>query len=95
MPEETEPDAEETQDDDQTRAAAHDLIDNAEGYIVITVEKDMTIKRIRSASESYSVALLGALYYQIQRLVRQLDEWKQEDEEDIDDTEAEESTKGE
>lgn len=66
-------DVENLQDEDQTRALAHEAIDDAVSYIVIAVDKDGGIKRIKSATDSGSVMLLGAMEYQIHRIKKYLD----------------------
>lgn len=66
-------DVEDLQDDDQTRAYAHEALDKAVSYIVITVGKEGGIGRVRSATDSGLVTLLGAMEYQIHRIKKGLD----------------------
>lgn len=57
-------DALETHDDDQTRAAAHEFIDGAVAYVVLTIGKDGDVHRVRNATPGHAIMLVGSLEYQ-------------------------------
>ena len=66
---------------DQVRAEAHRIVDEAKELLVIGIEKDGTVIRAKSLTDSGCVTMMGALEYQIHNIKKYLD-WIHNDDDD-------------
>lgn len=63
----------ENQKSDQIRADAHEKLDKADSFILITLNSDETVGRLLQSDEKDTMALIGTMKYQIHRLEQWLD----------------------
>jgi len=76
--------AEDDHADDQTKAAAHEFIDGAAAYVVLTIGKDGDVHRVSSATQGHAIMLMGSLEQQKSIFLKDLLDHRdyQDDEED-------------
>lgn len=73
-------DALDEHDQDQLKAEAHRIVDEAEEIVIIGIFKDRSITRANTLTDSGSVAMMGALQYQIHRIEAYLDATREQEE---------------
>ena len=84
-------DAQDAHEEDQARANAHKLIDSSEEFVIVSINKDGSIGRIRNSTEFGCLTMIGCLMYEIHRLKLYMDD-KQKDTVVEEDEEEEEET---